>query len=111
MTRSGISRSRRLARISAIVALLASGIAVLALPSTSKSDQAGSPDSDTALLDGFRHVEVASVSDALEQISGRKMYMSHRMRPIFSTKFAGFAVTVLLKKESNKDPHALAGML
>ncbi|HWZ54823.1 MAG TPA: RraA family protein [Verrucomicrobiae bacterium] len=63
------------------------------------------------MLDGFRHVEVASVSDALEQISGRKMYMSHRMRPIFPAKFAGFAVTVLLKKESNYDPNALAGML
>jgi hypothetical protein len=25
--------------------------------------------------------------------------MSHRMRPIFPTKFAGLALTVLLKKE------------
>src|SRR5881296_297580 len=66
---------------------------------------------DASLLEGFRHVEAASVSDALEQISERKMYMSHRMRPIFPSKFAGFALTVLLKKESNKDPHALDGML
>src|SRR6187399_2020048 len=28
--------------------------------------------SDAALLDGFRHVEVASVSDALEQLTGKK---------------------------------------
>jgi regulator of RNase E activity RraA len=66
---------------------------------------------DAVLLDGFRHVEAASVSDALEQIAGRKMYMSHHMRPIFPTKFAGFAVTVLLKKEANHDPNALTGML
>src|SRR5262249_52022431 len=33
------------------------------------------------------------------------------MRPIFPTRFAGFAVTVLLKKEPNHDPNALAGML
>jgi regulator of RNase E activity RraA len=66
---------------------------------------------DASLLDGFRHVEVASVSDALEQITGRKMYMSHHMRPIFPTKFAGFALTVLLKKETNHDPNALDGML
>jgi regulator of RNase E activity RraA len=33
------------------------------------------------------------------------------MRPIFPTRFAGFAVTVLLKKEANKDPNALSGML
>src|SRR6201984_1972047 len=66
---------------------------------------------DGALLDGFRHVEVASVSDALEQLSGKKMYMTHRMRPIFPTRFAGHALTVLLKKEPNHDPDALKGML
>jgi len=68
-------------------------------------------DGAVALLDGFRHVEVASVSDALEKLSGHKMYMSHRMRPIFGSKFAGFALTVQLKKEPNNDPHALDGML
>ena len=66
---------------------------------------------DAALLDGFRHVEVASVSDALEQLTGKKMYMTHRMRPIFPTRFAGHALTVLLKKETNHDPGALQGML
>jgi len=66
---------------------------------------------DAALLEGYRHVEVASVSDALEQIAGRKMYLSHRMRPIFTTRFAGFALTVALKKETNHDPDALKGML
>jgi regulator of RNase E activity RraA len=67
--------------------------------------------SDALLLNGFRHVEVASVSDAIEQLTGRKMYMSHRMRPLFPSKFAGFALTVQLKKETNHDPDALKGML
>jgi regulator of RNase E activity RraA len=66
---------------------------------------------DGALLDGYRHVEVASVSDALEQVSGRPMYMSHRMRPVFPAKFAGFALTIQLNKEENRDPAALQGML
>jgi regulator of RNase E activity RraA len=66
---------------------------------------------DASILDGYRHAEVASVSDAMEKVTGKKMYMSHRMRPIFPAKFAGFAVTVLLKKEANNDPHALDGML
>lgn len=66
---------------------------------------------DAAILEGFRHVEVASLSDALEQIAGKKMYMSHKMRPIFPTRFAGFALTVSLKKETNHDPEALKGML
>jgi regulator of RNase E activity RraA len=65
-----------------------------------------------ALLDGYRHVEVASVSDALEQLTGRKMYLSHKMQAIFPAKFAGFALTVkLTKDEGNKDPSALSGML
>ena len=67
--------------------------------------------SDAALLDGYRHVEVASVSDAMEKVIGRRMYLSHRLQPIFTSKFAGFALTVKLKKEENKDPHALDGML
>jgi len=67
---------------------------------------------DQALLADFRHVEVASVSDALEQLTGKRMYMSHRMQALFTTKFAGLARTVLLKKdEGNTDPNALSGML
>jgi regulator of RNase E activity RraA len=69
-------------------------------------------DSDRELIAQFRRVEVASVSDAIEQIMGKKMYMSHHMQPIFVSKFAGIARTVQLKKdEGNKDPNALSGML
>jgi regulator of RNase E activity RraA len=67
---------------------------------------------DVALIADFRRVEVASVSDALEQLTGQRMYMSHRMHPLLTAKFAGFARTVLLKKdEGNSDPTALNGML
>ena len=93
-------------------AVFVAGLAGWAWPPSAKpSQEAAKLGDDASLLEGFRHVEVASVSDALEQISGRRMYMSHRMRPIFPTKFAGFALTVLLKKESNHDPDALKGML
>jgi regulator of RNase E activity RraA len=94
------------------LALASAGVLALAgHPFAGTLQQASSSENAAALLEGFRHVEVASVSDALEQLTGRKMYMSHRMRPIFSTKFAGFATTVLLKKEANEDPNALDGML
>lgn len=74
--------------------------------------QAANASSDASLIADYRRVEVASVSDAIEQLTGKKMYMSHRMRPLFTTKFAGFARTVLLKKdEGNTDPNALNGML
>jgi regulator of RNase E activity RraA len=67
--------------------------------------------SEDALIADYRRVEVASVSDALEQLTGKRMYMSHRMHPLFTTKFAGFARTVQLKDEGNNDPTALNGML
>lgn len=64
------------------------------------------------VIDGFRNVEVASVADAIEQLYGQKAYMSHEMRPLSTTKFAGPAVTVLLKKEEHKEGSAAsAGML
>ncbi|HWQ54857.1 MAG TPA: RraA family protein [Bryobacteraceae bacterium] len=64
------------------------------------------------LIDGFRLVEVASVADAMEQLTGQRAHMSHEMRPVFTTKFAGPAVTVLLKKEEHKDGAAASqGML
>jgi len=64
------------------------------------------------LIEGFRMVEVASVSDAMEQLYGQKNYMSHEMRPLAAAKFAGPAVTVLLKKEEHKEGSAAsAGML
>jgi regulator of RNase E activity RraA len=73
---------------------------------------ANASESEEVLIADFRRVEVASVSDALEQLTGKRMYMSHRMQPIFTTKFAGLARTVLLKKdEGNTDPGALSGML
>ncbi len=78
-----------------------------------QSNQApATPLSDSELIAQFRHVEVASVSDAIEQILHKRMYMTHRMQPIFTSKFAGFARTVQLKKdEGNNDPGALNGML
>ena len=64
-----------------------------------------------AMLDAYRHVEAASVSDAIEQILHEKRYMSHRMQAIVPTKFAGSALTVKLVKQENHDPDALTGML
>jgi regulator of RNase E activity RraA len=101
-----------------VIATLAGGLATMGL-FTSPRLRAAAPNQsvaavggdEAALLDGYRHVEVASVSDAMEKVAGRKIYMSHHMRPIFPAKFAGLAVTVLLKKETNHDPNALDGML
>jgi len=103
-----LSSGKVILRNIAVLAVI--GIAILAPWSRTYSHPAES-NSEAALLDGYRHVEVASVSDAIEKLMGKRMYLSHRMKPIFHTKFAGFALTVKLKKEENKDPHALDGML
>jgi regulator of RNase E activity RraA len=108
----GIACFRRIAHATILASLLIAAIAAFVWPPLARTRQVDvSVTDDASLLDGFRHVEVASVSDALEQLTGRKMYMSHHMRPIFPTKFAGFALTILLKKEANHDPNALDGML
>ena len=104
--------SGRIKKLFAFMALSLALTASLVWPRSARPVQEAPPLlDDAALLEGFRHVEVASVSDALEQIAGRKMYLSHRMRPIFPTRFAGFALTVSLRKETNHDPEALKGML
>jgi regulator of RNase E activity RraA len=108
------SRFRRWAVGLILASAVISALVAAAKPSGTSAKQGMAPTQaidDATLLDGFRHVEVASVSDAIEQIAGKKMYMTHRMRPIFATRFAGFATTVALKKEANHDPDALKGML
>jgi regulator of RNase E activity RraA len=106
-------RRRLFVRIATLAGFVAVVLFASMRPSVAAPRQSGTAlgGEDASLLDGYRHVEVASVSDAMEKVIGKKLYMSHHMRPIFPAKFAGFAVTVLLKKEANHDPHALDGML
>jgi regulator of RNase E activity RraA len=94
----------------AALALLAVAVAAILRADTplTLSDYEQDP---ARMVEAYRHVEAASVSDAVEQILHEKHYMSRRMEPIFPTKFAGTAITVLLKKEETQDPHALDGML
>ena len=102
-------RSRAAICFFAIVTLL---VALIGPARSLIAQTSSGPLDDASLLEGFRHTEVASVSDAIEQLMSKRMYMSHRMNPIFTSKFVGFAVTVKLKKdEGNTDPNALSGML
>lgn len=103
--RSKLSRNR----LPFWIALLFTAFALLAVAQLAPAPKP--EDSAQALLAAFRHIEVASVSDAIEQITGRRMYMSHRMQALFPTRFAGFALTVQLRKEENHDSDALQGML
>jgi len=87
--------------------LCAATVSALALAALFAQTGGGDP-----LVEGFKQVEVASVSDAIEQLYHQKLYMHHEMRPLFTTKFAGPAVTVLLKKvEHTEGSAASQGML
>jgi len=94
-----------------VIAVFSTGASLLSRTIRAAGAQGAPSRDDATLIESFRHVEVASVSDAMEQILGKKIYMTHQMRPIFRSKFAGFALTVHLKKEENDDPTALNGML
>ena len=88
-----------------ITVALAAGLLALAawIPAQTSKDH---------LVEGFLQTEVASVADAIEQLYGQQSYLYHDMRPLFKTKFAGPAVTVLMKKEEHKEGSAASqGMI
>lgn len=92
--------------------IAASATVVMALILSRSSSRAHAQADQDSLIQSFRLVEAASVADAMEQLYGKKAYMSHDVRPLFATKFAGPAVTVLLcKAENNEGSKALQGML
>src|SRR4051794_37068532 len=91
-----------------VCALLLTATLVHADTERTAADYAADP---AAMLDAYRHIEVASVSDAEEQLLHQKRYLSHHIRPIFPAKFAGVALTVKLVKQEGADPGALNGML
>ena len=52
------------------------------------------------VIAGFQKSTVASVADAMDQVVGRRGFMSHDMRPRVDGKFAGRAVTALMREAS-----------
>lgn len=91
--------------------LLAAALITSALLLLLAFRQSSSSAPDT-IVDGFRLVEAASAADAMEQLYGKRAYMSHDMRPLSQTKFAGRAVTVLMRKEEHHEgAAALQGAL
>jgi len=93
------------------VVTVATALSVLAVVAQPTDNAALYKKDPAAMLDAYRHVEAASVSDAIEQVLHEKHYMSHNMRLNFPAKFVGTALTVQLNKSENNDPNALSGML
>jgi len=55
------------------------------------------PASGDPLIDGFKKTTVASVADAVDQVAGRRGFMSHDMRPRIPGSFVGRAATAMLR--------------
>jgi regulator of RNase E activity RraA len=106
---SSSNRTRFLVAIAIISATLLTITGVLRADAQKTAEEYTA--NPVAMLEAYRHVEAASVSDAIEQLLHEKHYMSHRMQSIFPTKFAGTAITVKLVKQENHDADALTGML
>ncbi len=51
--------------------------------------------SDDKIVEGFKHVALASVSDAVDQICGQRGFMEHDMHSLVGTSFVGRARTAL----------------
>jgi len=86
-----------------LISIITAGLAVFWLTAQPSGDP---------VIQGYRDTEVASVADAMEQLYRTQAFMSHEMRPLEKTKFAGPAWTVLMKKGETKDGGpAVQGML
>ncbi len=70
---------------------LAAGLSALGFQATTRTTATSSD----PLVEGFRNIPTASVADAVDQIAGRRGFMSHDMRPQSPGRFVGRAVTSL----------------
>lgn len=83
--------------VAAVVSLTAFQAAQKAAPAGAATKKAAAGAGDP-LLDGFRKVTVASVSDAVDQIAKKRGFLAHDMRPVLpDAKIAGRAVTAVLR--------------
>jgi regulator of RNase E activity RraA len=70
-------------------------LSLLALAGFQAAKKGGPP--EDPLIAGFRKSTVASVADAVDQVVGRRGFMSHQIRPIIPGKVVGRAVTALAR--------------
>ena len=83
-----------------ILAASALGLALVSLVAGWQSAATTTRTAGDPLVQGFRKSTVASVSDAVDQITGQRGFMSHDMRPRIPGQIVGRAVTALLRQAS-----------
>lgn len=81
--------------------VLAASTAIIAGVFVLTGFQAAAPakmSSEQALIEGFKKSTVASVADAVDQITGQRGFMSHDMRPRVAGQIVGRAITATLRQ-------------
>jgi regulator of RNase E activity RraA len=71
-------------------------VVLLAVALTDGRAQKSAPAGDP-LIAGFQKTTVASVSDAVDQVIGRRGFMSHEMRPMVPGQVVGRAATAIVR--------------
>jgi regulator of RNase E activity RraA len=72
-------------------------IAVLFISLTGCSIMQKEKVSQDSIVEGFKHVAIASVSDAVDQVAGKPGFMNYDMRPIIGKSFVGRARTTVFR--------------
>src|SRR5688572_14161482 len=67
-------------------------------PAKAKAPASAAKAAVDPLLEGFKKATVASVSDAVDQITGQRGFMSHEMRPRVPGQIVGRAITAHLRQ-------------
>lgn len=71
---------------------LLSLLALAGFQAARKATSSGDP-----IIDGFRKTTVASVADAVDQVAGRRGFLSHKIRPVVPGQIVGRAITALAR--------------
>ena len=79
-------------KLLSLAAVPAAVFCLTAFQAAKKAAPAGDP-----LVNAFRQIPTASISDAVDQVAKKRGFLSHDMRPVFEAKIAGRAVTALLR--------------
>ncbi len=95
---SGASTVRTWTRVGVAVAALAAAVPlVTTAPGGAQAPAPAAVVPADPLLAGFAKATVASVSDAVDQVVGRRGFLSHDMRPYVGGAFVGRAATALVR--------------
>ena len=80
-----------------IIRTLAAAVTVISITAIIACQPEKSPAVEDPLVAGYRKATIASVADAMDQVTGKRGFLAHDMRPRSPGRIAGRATTVYLE--------------